>query len=153
MTLKDRLTRVVIYFVLEQPAKRQGLVKLIQSLTDSGEALQRDLERLEDTDTNREQLRHIIAIERWGQRRLSVILGDPFISDENHAYKPTSDTPWSTLKDMVTATRAETLVIAETFKQKDVKQTVPHNQFGPVSVLGWLRYLENHARLEGKKLR
>jgi hypothetical protein len=152
MTLKERLIKVGVYFLVERPAKRQGLGKLTQSLTDSGEALYRDLERIEDTDKNRDQLRHIIAIERWGQRRLKVVLGEPFVKDENHAYKPERNTPWSTLKDLFSATRAETLALAENLEQH-VKQTVVHNQFGPVSVLGWLKYLESHARLEGKRLR
>jgi hypothetical protein len=153
MTLKERLTSVVIYFVLEQPAKRQGLMKLMQSLTDSGEALYRDLERIEDTDKNRDQLRHIIAIERWGQRRLKVALGEPFIQDENHVYEPDRNTPWPTLKDLFSVTRAETLTVAQKLGTQNVKQTVVHNQFGPVSVLGWLKYLENHARLESRRLR
>jgi hypothetical protein len=153
MTLKERLIKVGVYFLVERPAKRQGLMKLTQSLTDSGEALHRDLERIEDTDKNRDQLRHIIAIERWGQRRLKVALGEPFIQDENHSYKPSNDTPWSTLKDMFATTRAETLAITQKLEPQNVKQTVPHNQFGPVTVLGWLKYLENHARLEGKRLR
>jgi hypothetical protein len=153
MTLKERLTSVVIYFVIEQPAKRQGLAKLVQALTDSGEALHRDLERIEDSDKNRGQLRHIIALEKWGQRRLKVVLGEPFVRDENHAYKPPPETPWVSLKEMFAATRAETLALAEELKQRDTTQKVLHNQFGLVSVLGWFRYLETHARLEGKRLR
>jgi hypothetical protein len=153
MTLKERLTSVVMYFIMEKPAQRQGLAKLTRSLIDSGEALHRDLERIEDTDKNRDQLRHMIAIERWGQRRLRVALGEPLEQDDNHAYKPRGDIPWLTLKEMFTATRAETLALAEAFKQNDVTRKVLHNQFGPVSVLGWLRYLESHARLEGKRLR
>lgn len=153
MTLKERLTSVVIYFVMEQPAKRQGLAKLTQNLSDSGEALHRDLERIEDNDKNRSQLCHIIAIERWGQRRLKVALGEAFVKDENHAYKPDGDTPWIALKEMYNATRAETIALADALKAKDVTQKVPHNQFGPVSILGWLRYLETHARLEGKRIR
>jgi DinB superfamily len=153
MTLKERLTKLVVYFVLEQPARRQGLAKLTQTLNDSGEALHRDLERIEDTDSNRDHLRHIIAIEAWGQRRLKVALGERFVQDESHAYKPSSTASWEELKDRFTATRAETLTLAEAFKRTDVKQTAPHNQFGPLSVLAWLRYLENHARLEGKRLR
>jgi hypothetical protein len=153
MTLKERLTSVVIHVVIELPAKRQGLSKLTQSLTDSGEALKRDLERIEDSDKNRSRLRHIIAIERWGQRRLKVALGEAFRQDENRAYKPEEDTPWGVLKELYWATRAETLTLAEALGSTDLTQRVPHNQFGPVSVLGWLRYLENHARLEGKRLR
>jgi hypothetical protein len=153
MTLKERMTGLIAYFVLEQPARQQGLVKLTQNLNDSGEALKRDLERIEDTEQNYNQLRHIIAIEKWGQRRLKVALGEPFVRDENHAYKPDGTTSWEELKDVFTATRAETLTLAEAFKNNDVKQKVLHNQFGPLSVLAWLRYLENHARLEGKRLR
>ncbi len=153
MTLKERLTGVVVYFVIERPAQRLGLDKLIQNLVDSGEALQRDLERIEDTDKNCEQLRHIIAIERWGQRRLEVSLGEALFQDENHAYKPSQDTAWSILKELFKTTRAKTLALAESLKTTDLKQPVPHNQFGPLSSLAWLRYLETHARLEGKRLR
>jgi hypothetical protein len=153
MTLKERLTSVVIYVVMEQPANRQGLTKLTQNLSDSGEALHRDLERIEDSDKNRNQLRHIIAIERWGQRRLKVALGEAFLRDENHAYKPGSDTPWATLKETFSKTRAETVKLAQAFTPNNLKQKVLHNQFGQVSILGWLRYLETHARLEGKRLR
>jgi hypothetical protein len=153
MTFKERVTQTLVYWVVERPAKRQGLNKLVQNLRDSGEALQRDLERIEDKDNNRDQLRHIIAIEKWGQRRLRVALGEPFVEDENHAYKPNREVTWVSLKDMVGATRAETLNIAGLLERADVKQRVPHNQFGPLTVLAWLRYLETHARLEGKRLR
>ncbi len=153
MTLKERLTGLIVSVVIERPARRLGYNKLVQNLSDSGEALHRDLERIEDTDKNRTRLRHIIAIERWGQRRLKVVLGQPFTKDENHSYKPGSNTPWLTLKEMYRETRAETLALAEALKPRDTTQKIPHNQFGLVSVLGWLRYLENHARLEGKRLR
>jgi hypothetical protein len=153
MTFKERVTQTIVWWVIERPARRQGLNKLVQNLRDSGEALQRDLERIEDNDTNRDQLRHVIAIEKWGQRRLSVVLGDPFIKDENHTYKPSQETSWETLKDIFVATRAKTLSLAEELKIMDERQTIPHNQFGPLSVFAWLRYLETHARLEGKRLR
>jgi DinB superfamily len=153
MTLKARVTRLVMTVMLERPAQRQGLTKLAQNLNDSGEAFYRDLERIEENERNREQLRHIIAIERWGQRRVAVALGEAFIQDDNHAYKPSSRASWQDLKDAFTATRAETLSLAERLKKSDVKQAVAHNQFGPITILAWLRYLENHARLEGKRLR
>jgi hypothetical protein len=153
MTLKERFTGIIVTVVIERPAKRLGFTKLTQNLSDSGEALHRDLERIEGTDKNLEQLRHIIAIERWGQRRLKVALGEPFLQDENHAYKPATDTSWNILKEMFTATRAETLTLTESLKTTDITLTVPHNQFGLLSVLGWLRYLETHAKLEGKRLR
>ena len=85
MTLKARVTRLVMTVMLERPAQRQGLTKLAQNLNDSGEAFYRDLERIEENERNREQLRHIIAIERWGQRRVAVALGEAFIQDDNHA--------------------------------------------------------------------
>jgi hypothetical protein len=153
MTFKERVTQALVYWVIERPARRQGLNKLTQSLRNSGEALQRDLERIEDKDSNRDQLRHMIAIERWGQRRLRVALGESFVRDENYAYKPSQEASWESLKEMVKVTRAETLSLAGLLEQTDVKQVVPHNQFGPLSVLAWLKYLETHTRLEGKRLR
>jgi hypothetical protein len=153
MTLKERVTRLVVQLILEQPAKRQGLVTLTQTLNDSGEALHRDLERIEDTERNREQLRHIIAIERWGQSRLNVALGEPFVQDESYAYKPSNTLAWSELKDVFIATRADSLSLAERLGSRNISQKVLHNQFGPISILAWLKYLESHARLESKKIR
>jgi hypothetical protein len=153
MVFKERVTQMVVQWVVELPARRQGFDKLVQNLRDSGEALQRDLERLQDNETNQHHLRHIVAIEKWGQRRLRVALGEPFVKDENHDYQPSKETTWPVLKDTFIATRAETLSLAGLLEQRDSKQTVPHNQFGPLSVLAWLRYLETHARLEGKRLR
>jgi hypothetical protein len=85
--------------------------------------------------------------------------GESSIRDENHAHKPGSNTSWLPPKELFTATRAEAVNLAQAFTSHNIGRKVLHNQFGPVSVLGWLRYLDTHgyldthAKLEAKHLR
>ncbi|MGL4610886.1 MAG: DinB family protein [Trueperaceae bacterium] len=159
MTFKDRIFQIIVGLFIEGPAKRQGLKKLTENLQTSGDKVQSRLEKVGSSDKNvigdknRAQLRHIIAIERWGQRRIKVALGEPFLQDENHAYKPDVTTTWAELKELFRTTRAETLELTNKLQTKDATQTVLHNQFGSLSVLGWLRYLDTHAKNESRGVR
>jgi hypothetical protein len=153
MGLKDSLTSVVVNLMIERPATRQGFANLIVALEKTGQTLTTRFSTLADTQKNRDTLRHIIAIEKWGQRRLGVALGEAFVQDENHAYKPAEQSSWEELKSLFDITRLETLELAKTLSSVNLSQTVPHNQWGPLSVLGWLRYLTTHASLEGKRLK
>lgn len=153
MALKDNLTKLIVNLMIEGPAKRQGLDGVTSKLEQSAKNLNTRLQTIPDTQSNRNTLRHIIAIEKWGQRRLKVALGEPLLDDENHTYKPSEQSSWEELKSLFGITRLETLAIARKLAKADPLQTVPHNQFGPLSLLGWLRYLTTHAALESKRMR
>lgn len=153
MALKDRFTSMIVNVMIERPAKRQGLAKVIANLEKTNHHLKTHLGTLADTKTNRNQLRHIIAIEKWGQQRLKVALGEALVLDENHAYKPSEQSSWEELKALYGITRLETLEIAKNLHCVNLEQTIAHNQLGPLSILGWLRYLNTHAALESKRLR
>ncbi len=141
--------------MLERPAKSRSLGELTAKLQASGEELARRFAGAKGSEKNRDKLRHIISIERWGQRRLMVGLGEPFVADESRAYKPEPQTGWDALQGEFSQTRRETLRIADALAQKGVDPTVTvsHNQFGPLTLRGWLRYLETHASFEGKRIR
>ena len=68
---------------LRRPARKRSLEEHLAVLEKSGEALQARAARAAATDANRAHLRHIISSERWGQRRLGTILGQPPIADES----------------------------------------------------------------------
>ena len=141
--------------MLERPASSRSLGELTATLQASGEGLARRFAGAEGNDKNREKLRHIISIERWGQRRLRVGLGEPFVADESRAYSPAPDTEWNALQGEFSQVRGETLELADRLSREGVDPTVtvPHNQFGPLTLRGWLRYLETHASFEGKRIR
>ena len=153
--IRNTASRLFRYLMLERPASSRSLGELTATLQTSGEGLARRFAGAEDSDKNRRKLRHIISIERWGQRRLRVGLGEPFVTDESRAYKPAPDTDWSALQGEFSQTRGETLELADKLSQEGVDPTltVPHNQFGPLTLRGWLRYLETHASFEGKRIR
>lgn len=104
---------------------------------------------------NRRVLSHIIGIERWGQRRLSVGLGEPCIEEEYNDYRPARETSWSDPKQLFVKTRANTLELRKTIENSrvDTAQTVRHNQQGDFTLRDWMRYLESHASIEAKKIR
>jgi len=44
----------------------------------------------------------VIGIERWGQRRLRMLLGEPPVSDEYDSYRPGEDLSMPALRDAFT---------------------------------------------------
>ena len=151
--MKQLLLNVAKRFMFENPGKRAGLAELTRKLEQSKVTLLTRFAAAEGGEANRKKLRHIIAIERWGQRRLKVALGEPFVKDENYAYKPDRETSWQTLQTQFAATRDETIQLAWQLGGADPSQSVIHNDFGELSLTGWLAYLHSHANFEAKRVK
>lgn len=155
MGLRQRLFQFVYQQMLERPAQRQSFDQLISALETQGSAFTTRLARLNDTLENREQLRHIIGIERWGQRRLQTLLGEPFVRDEYDGYRPHAAVGWQELQEAFVQTRAATVALARTLHARGIAKTATaeHNDAGSVSVGGWLHYFVQHAASEGTRMR
>jgi hypothetical protein len=155
MSMKDTLTSLVVGLALERPAKRQSPSELVDDLEVSGRELDGRLQSLRESPTNVKQLRHIIGIERWGQRRLRVALGEPPLLDEYDEYQPAADLNWDDLRGAFRTTRAETIALARTLAAHDPASLtkVSHNQAGPLSIPAWIHYLTNHANRESMRLK
>jgi hypothetical protein len=138
--------------MFERPAAKLSVVEHAAELSASGDEVRARIAKKRPTPQNVARLRHIIGIERWGQRRLRVFLGDPLEMDGHHAYKPTS-TDWDSLQTELASTRADTVALAGQLTTTDLPRTVPHNQFGPLTARGWLQYIRGHARTESKLMR
>ena len=139
---------------LNRWTRGRSLTEMMVALQAAGQKLQRQFERYPDTPHNRRILSHIVGIERWGQRRLRVALGDPFELDEYDRYRPSRETDFEMLKNMFNETRRETIRLIGLLDRAgagDVR--VKHNVYGELTVRGWLRYLLMHANLEAMKLR
>jgi len=155
MGIDTSLRDVAVRLLVERPAARHSVEEWSDTLDRSGAHLGMLLAALEDTAANRRQLRHIIGLERWGQRRLRVALGEPAIADEMDGYQPPEELSVSRLAAELAITRKETVELARrcaATPQAD-QALVPHNQLGPLSIRGWLRYLNLHANLEARRLR
>lgn len=73
---------------LERPARKRDYAYFAGRLEASGKELEARFAVAADSPENRRQLRHIVGLERWGQRRLRTALGEPPIQDEMDQYAP-----------------------------------------------------------------
>lgn len=155
MGLGDALRRLTATLLIERPVRHREYTQLAARLQETGRRLEARLERSPDKAENREALRHIIGIERWGQRRLSTLLGEPLRMDEYDAYRPDVETDWETLQQIFRETRRLTVALAQRLQAAAVARSrrVPHNDFGELSPHGWLRYLTFHANAECRRIR
>ena len=138
--------------IAERQAKAKGFDELAAELEASGRDLDARLDGIPDTAANREAIAHWAGIERWGQRRLQVPLGEPFVLDAYHGYRPDTEAGVQELRRALAQTRRETVALVQRLKEAgvDPATTVRHNDLGELSVRGWLAYLEQHPRQESK---
>ena len=154
MGLRDTLTGAVSGLLLERPFKNKDMAEIAQELDLAGGRLKHTFAAAKDNPDNRRLLSHIVGMERWGQSRLRVALGEPLTMDEYDGYRPPPEATWPALQDAFSETRQQTVAVVQALGKANVADVkVPHNQFGPLSVRSWLRYLEMHANLEAKKLK
>ena len=153
MGIKDTLFGLAANIIIERPAKKQTYDELAERLIEAGKQIEQKVTSTQDSPANREQMRHIIGIERWGQRRLRTTLGEPAVTDEYHSYAPSSNLTVAGLRKEWTATRAETVTLARSLGEINATQMVPHNDFGPLTPRGWLVYLMQHATRESGRLK
>lgn len=149
-----RLRESITNRFLEMPFRGLSVEQMAQRLELDGRTLERTFVAAKDNEHNRRLLSHITGIERWGQSRLRVALGAPLVMDEYDGYRPPREATWVELQDAFHSTRQETVALARQLGQALAASVkTPHNQFGPLTVRSWLRYLNIHANMEAKKLR
>ncbi len=137
----------------ERPARNRDLTALADDLRTSGTTVQQRIANASDTPRSREFALHLIGIERWGQRRLRVALGEPLVQDEYDGYRPAQDIAFDKLSSEFEQTRQETLNLVTALENATYTDTIDYNAYGPMSVNGWLKYLDMHASLTAKLVR
>jgi hypothetical protein len=139
---------------LERPFRNLNAQQMADRLELAGRTLERAFAAARDSEHNRRLLSHITGIERWGQSRLHVALGEPLAMDEYDGYRPAREASWAELQDAFRDTRQQTVALARQLGPAvEAAVHVPHNQFGPLTMRSWLRYLDMHANMEAKKLK
>lgn len=155
MGLKEAFFQGVANLIIERPAKNRSLEQWRDQLTKSGAAIEQRAAAATDSAKGQNVLRHITGIERWGQNRLRVFLGAPYVRDQYDDYRPGETLD---LKSQIAAfheTRAETVELVRRLEAAGsaMPATVEHNDFGPLSARGWLAYLDSHATRESTRIR
>lgn len=153
MALRETLTQFVVNRLIERPAIQAGIAGLVKSLESHQATIEHHVTSKADSPRHRAVFSHIIGIERWGQNRLKVALGAPYILDEYNNYRPAKSDVREELLTAFRATRAETIQVAHQIQATGKAETrIPHNAYGDLTALGWLRYLDLHATMETKKI-
>ncbi|MBU6348887.1 MAG: DinB family protein [Chloroflexi bacterium] len=155
MTFKERVFKTVAEWVVERPGRSKSYDEWKQQLNVSGAAIEARASQSNSPDRARSVLRHLTGIERWGQRRLQILLGAAPIQDNYDGYQPDADLDLAGQLAAFAQTRAATLKLVDQLKEAGVSDTLKadHNDYGQLSARGWLRYLDLHASLESKKIR
>lgn len=145
----DKVTQTVGPTLFDWLTKGSSIEDLAAELEASGKRnLQQLMEKM-PTERNYKLLNHLIGIEKWGQRRLRVAVGEPFLLDEYDSYRPARGLSWNELQDIFGQTRKETLELARALEAAGVGDVqVLHNAFGEICVTHWLYYLRLHASTE-----
>lgn len=146
---------LIKYFLVGRLASKTNLTEYPAKLETSGREILQRAQGATDTKQNRHQLNHIIGIERWGQSRLRVTLGELLKRDEYDEYRPFPNRSWGDLQNDFQQTRQETIALAKELIQRGIPptQAVLHNSFGDLTIKEWLQYLNSHANMESKRLR
>lgn len=152
MSIVQKLIGLVRRPMAEMHARGNDIEDLAGELEASGRQLEERMAGKPDKPTNREAVAHWVGIERWGQRRLRVALGEPFVEDEHHPYRPDVEKTFEALRKDFAETRAQTVALAKQLDEADVDpdMTVPHNDLGDMSLRGWLAYLIQHPDQESR---
>lgn len=153
MALSDKIKVGVGQLYFEKPSSKKTLPEWAAMLEESGRAIDGRVSKTSKNEKAQKTLRHISGIERWGQSRLRVLLGEPFVLDEYDGYRPATDLTVEQQREFFRETREETVNIVQQLIDTNVPATqrVDHNDFGPFTARGWLRYLHNHANIESKR--
>lgn len=134
----------------ERRARGRTLEEVARDLERSGARIDAHMEGKPDTPANREAIAHCVGIERWGQSRLRVGLGESLVMDGHRGYRPDPAIGVGALGAAMSETRAGTVALARELAAAgvDPSTTVRHNDLGDLSLAGWLAYLEQHASRE-----
>ena len=146
-SITGKLFRVLM---VDRSAKNKSLDVLQGQLSESKQTILNKIGVAADNEANREQLSHVIGIERWGQYRLRVLLGEPLKMDEYEGYRPQGAKSLAELAEEFSQTRQATLALGEqiTAIPEVATKTIEHNDMGIMSVRSWFQYLDMHGTYE-----
>jgi len=149
MPIQQQLFQLVGRYVFDRPGRKLTSAQHHERLVRSGNIVAQAIAYARPTSAHQRIARHIIGIERWALVRLAGFQGTTPPADEYDGYQPAPELPLPELADVFREVRAEVVAMGAV---SPTMGQITHNDLGPLSMGGWLRYIELHARIESKKL-
>ncbi len=146
---------IVLHWAAERTARHMSPTQIDERLQRSGTYVEQKMASAPDLPGNVEAAKHIIGIERWGQRRLRTALGEPLVMDEYDSYRPEALNNLPALTEQFREARNETRQLLKQLQNAGVsmEQQIPHNELGPTSIRGWFIYLAQHGSRDSLGIR
>jgi len=150
MRLLQKAIGAMLRPAAERRARGKSFDDLAAILEEAWPPLETHLAGKPDTAMNREAIAHCVGIERWGQSRLRVGLGEPLTMDAYHPYRPDLQDGVDALAGAMKTTRQDTIALAHQLAEQgvDPTTTVQHNDLGDMTLGAWIVYLKQHASRE-----
>ncbi len=155
MSTVQRLIGMALRQLVRRKARGQTLETVITSLEEFATTLDARIASSADTAGNREAVNHWLGIERWSLRRIRVVQGEQFIRDVYRGYREPDGATLTQLAGAMRTTRGATLGLARELQRNgfDHALTIVHNDLGPLTVIEWFVYIDQHTRREIVRLR
>ncbi len=156
MSVMQRILGVLLRPYTRRKARGLSLEQVIANLESSGTEIMPRILGAEDTAGNREALNHFIGIERWSANRVRVATGEvTFELDSNRRYRLPDDASLAELQAAFQAAREESLELARQIQASgtDTETRVRHNDLGPLTIIEWLSYIQDHPAREIRRVR
>ena len=112
MSVVQKMVGMVLRPIAEWQARGRSGEAFAAALERSGANIAARFAGASDTPGNREAVNHITGLERWGQRRLRVALGEPPVMDSYRGYRLPEGSDVKTLAQAFADTRRETAALA-----------------------------------------
>jgi len=155
MSTVQRLIGMALRPMVRRKAQGLTLEAAVSSLEEFGTTLDARISRAPDTPGNREAVNHWVGIERWSLRRVRVAQGEPLVLDGYRGYREPDGATLAELDGAMRTAREATLALARELQRTgfDHALTIPHNDLGPLTVIEWFVYIDQHTRREIVRLR
>ncbi len=155
MSALQKILGVLLRPYTRRKARGLTLDQVIADLESSRDKIMPRILGAEDTAGNREALNHFIGIERWSANRVRVATGEVKLElDSNRRYRLPDDASLAELQAAFQEAREESLELACQIRASgtDTEIKVRHNDLGPLTVIEWLSYIQDHPAREIRRL-
>src|SRR5690554_3260623 len=156
MSVMQKILGVLLRPYTRRKARGLTLEQVIAELESSGNEIMVRVLNAEDTAGNREALNHFVGIERWSANGVRVATGEvSFELDSNRRYRLPDDASLAELQAAFQEARKESLELARQIRASgtDTETEVRHNDLGPLTVIEWLSYIQDHPAREIRRVR